>query len=578
MLRTKSRVRRDTFFRRTNKVLIDFEAESERLLSSNFDSIEPKADSNKKEYHLAKKHSEYLRRLESWSTQNIQKQGDNPALNAYHSALEKYSKTLSQLLNVRIRPGDASTLELQGYRKSLRTNLGLLRSKHNSLNEFYLTQPPVLRVLEKEVLWMFVGLLFLSFAWFCRGFVQHKKLLSPASLERLSTQRSLYDQAPRETASFLTQVHEKVSKNKSELQHKLDENENSLAQIRNFTNDVLRSMPVGLIVLGENDRIVRINAAAKQYFPELLKAKVGDTLTTFLNPELLLPVASNVPQNEGGESNSPSHVREFHGRFFNVLTERLRERDGTRGDDSLILIQDVSERERTKDRLVVSERMATMGRLGAQITHEIRNPLSSIGLNIDLLTDDVSELPVERREECQHILNAVQEEVLRLSEITEGYLRLARFRNTAEGDDRIDQLLADLYAFMQSDARSKGVRIELRLPAELPPRQHSKQRLRQAVMNLVRNGIEAAGKGGSVVLSASHRDKTIVIGVSDTGAGVPEELQERIFKPFFTTKDSGTGIGLSLTQEIVKEHGGQMKLANAPIGGALFEITLPLAG
>jgi two-component system, NtrC family, sensor kinase len=132
-------------------------------------------------------------------------------------------------------------------------------------------------------------------------------------------------------------------------------------------------------------------------------------------------------------------------------------------------------------------------------------------------------------------------------------------------------------AFVQGEAQREGRMLELNVEQGLPKVPYDPARLRQALLNLLRNAAEAAGHGGTVRLSAKRGGKLggVRIAVEDTGPGVPDDVKARLFEPFFTTKPSGTGLGLLLTAEIVKEHRGELSLETSPLGGAAFFLDLP---
>ena len=349
-----------------------------------------------------------------------------------------------------------------------------------------------------------------------------------------------------------------------------------LQALKALSDDVIRSVGIGIVLIDAEGLIERVNPAARSVFGvplvDLEKRPLEEMLEQ--NPELSAVLESRHEVLKGGES------REFKGlhlgeRLADVALVPIRDSEGTARDALLLLGEDVTLREQTREKLVESERLAAIGRLAAQITHEIRNPLSSVALNIELLGDDVEFLPDERQSEARSILKAVGTEVDRLTEITEGYLRYARLpaRKTIEGD--VGDLLADLCAFSQGEASKEGVMLELRVDDNLPKVPHDPPRLRQAFLNLLRNGMEAAGPGGTVRLCAQKASTGVLVRVEDSGEGVPENVRERLFEPFFTTKSEGTGLGLTLTKEIVADHRGILSLMETDLGGAAFEITLP---
>lgn len=354
-----------------------------------------------------------------------------------------------------------------------------------------------------------------------------------------------------------------------------------LLRLKQFSDDVIRSIRVGIVIVDSQGCIRGCNPAARSVLHLPLIDLEGRALQDL--PDLAEALAAVVGalatvQTSGTVRTFP--LQKLGERIVDIALVPIRDRAGASLPEVLLLGEDVTTRERTRERLVQSERLAAIGRLAAQITHEIRNPLSSIGLNIDLLGDDIPHLPLERRDEARSILEAVRGEVERLAGITEGYLRYARLPAPQRVAGDVGDLLADLCAFSQGEAERAGVMWELRVDELLPSVPHDPQRLRQALWNLLRNAAEAAGRGGTVCLRALRRPlgDGVELIVEDSGAGIPEEIRERLFEPFFTTKADGTGLGLTLTREIVHEHGGELWVEDSMLGGAAFHVRLPEAG
>lgn len=361
-------------------------------------------------------------------------------------------------------------------------------------------------------------------------------------------------------------------------EHTLATRNEELLRLKHFSDDVIRSIRIGIVILDQAGCVRSLNPAARSVLHLPLIDLEGRALAEI--PDLSAPLAEVLDalaevQEQGTLKSFPLlHLGE---RIVDVALVPIRDRAGASLSEVLLLGEDVTTRENTRERLLRSERLATIGRLAAQITHEIRNPLSSIGLNIELLEDDIPHLPEERRSEARAILAAVGNEVERLAQITEGYLRYARLPAPTPVAGDVGDLLADLCAFEQEEADRAGVMVELRIDEALPSVPHDPQRLRQALLNLLRNAKEAAGPGGTVRLSAFPHtiEGGVDIRIEDSGPGVSEEARNRLFEPFFTTKPKGTGLGLTLSKEIITEHGGGLSLSDSDLGGAAFEIRLP---
>ncbi|HEY0840014.1 MAG TPA: ATP-binding protein [Vulgatibacter sp.] len=226
-----------------------------------------------------------------------------------------------------------------------------------------------------------------------------------------------------------------------------------------------------------------------------------------------------------------------------------------------------------QEALMRAEKLATVGRMAAQITHEIRNPLSSIGLNAELLSE---ELPPDRAgDEARRLCSAIAAEVDRLAEITEEYLRYARLPTPALEKEDVAALVRDLVAFVGPELDAAKIRVEVDLPGDLPAEIDENQ-LRQALLNLVRNAREAMPEGGTLTISGNRTGEGgIALSIRDTGVGMEPRTLEHLFDPFFTTKRGGTGLGLSLTHQIVAQHRGVLRCESAPARGTTFTVLLP---
>jgi signal transduction histidine kinase len=229
----------------------------------------------------------------------------------------------------------------------------------------------------------------------------------------------------------------------------------------------------------------------------------------------------------------------------------------------------VEERERE---LVRSERLAAVGKMAAMITHEVRNPLSSIGLNTELLEDEV-----EGNQEARDLVRAIHREVDRLTAITEEYLTFARLPKPKLAPEAINPLVGAMAAFVRGDLAAKKVELKVDLAPGDPIAIIDAAQLRQCLINLVRNASEALGakESGTVTLRTRTSGDRIVIDVEDDGVGIPPDILPRLFDPFFSTKEGGSGLGLALTQQIVKDHGGDLSVHSTVGKGTTFTVSVP---
>jgi signal transduction histidine kinase len=226
--------------------------------------------------------------------------------------------------------------------------------------------------------------------------------------------------------------------------------------------------------------------------------------------------------------------------------------------------------------LLVAERMATVGRLSLKVAHEVRNPIAAIELNAELLLDIVRAHPGDDMDEAGGLVTAIRDQVNTLDALTEEYLAFARFPKPHFEEESVNHLIEELAAFVRPVATRQGLTIHVATDPAVPMMEIDRGLLRQAVHNLVKNGMEALSRGGALTIESRHEGDAVEILVSDTGNGISAEVAQRLFEPFFTTKPQGTGLGLSITRQIIEEHGGELGWRNGPSGGATFSVRLPV--
>jgi signal transduction histidine kinase len=233
------------------------------------------------------------------------------------------------------------------------------------------------------------------------------------------------------------------------------------------------------------------------------------------------------------------------------------------------VFQDCADLRTMEERLVQSERLATIGRFASQIAHEIRNPLSSITLNVELLEDEVD----GSNNEAKGLIRSVLKELDRLNDIVSEYLQFSRFPKPQLKRGHADAAIQELVSNFKAPV---NVRIEMKLMTSSPEVWLDDRLLRQVLENLVRNGVDAIEGQGFVKIETDVVDRFFVIRVKDTGRGIPPEIQARLFEPFFTTKAHGTGLGLATSQQIIFEHNGHLVVESQAGKGSTFSILLPL--
>jgi len=230
--------------------------------------------------------------------------------------------------------------------------------------------------------------------------------------------------------------------------------------------------------------------------------------------------------------------------------------------------------------LMRAEQLAAVGRISAQVAHEVRNPLSSIGLNVELLQDAFAHAsfpdPEEARE-ARELLAAVTREVDRLTDVTEQYLRMARPPHPSLQATDVAEVLTSVLDFSREELARAGVEVVRDFSPDTPPALADEGQLRQVCLNLLRNSREAMPEGGRLTITTRAHERQVEVAIQDTGRGMTQAVLARIFEPFFSTKEGGTGLGLAVTQQILKAHGGTLSCESEPGRGTTFLLRLPQA-
>jgi signal transduction histidine kinase len=234
-----------------------------------------------------------------------------------------------------------------------------------------------------------------------------------------------------------------------------------------------------------------------------------------------------------------------------------------------------SEKRDLARRAQVAERLAAVGTMTAGLSHEIRNPLNAAALQLVVLERRLRRLPPAEQPPLLDPLKLVRDEIARLEHLLQDFLKFARPRELRVRPLQLEPLVVAVTDLLASEAERRGVRLERALPGDLPRVQGEDEPLRQVLMNLALNALEATPRGGLVRIVAQARPDEVWMAVDDSGPGIDPGVRQRMFEPFFTTKASGSGLGLPIVHAIVTQHGGAVGADESPLGGARFWFTLP---
>jgi signal transduction histidine kinase len=222
------------------------------------------------------------------------------------------------------------------------------------------------------------------------------------------------------------------------------------------------------------------------------------------------------------------------------------------------------------------ERLSALGNLAAAVAHEVRNPLNAISMGLQRLKVEFQ--PTDAQEQYSRLTELMLGEAQRINSIVEQFLSLARPIEINAEALPLPEVLKELAALQDSEAKRSKVQIRVVAAPNLPALKADPDLLTQVLLNLMLNGLQAMPDGGTLTLEAKTSNGNFLIAVTDTGTGITAENQRRIFEPYFTTKAKGSGLGLAISRRIIEAHGGTITVSNQAGGGCRFEISLPLNG
>lgn len=345
----------------------------------------------------------------------------------------------------------------------------------------------------------------------------------------------------------------------------------SLNRIKAFSDHLVENVPIGLLTVDPRERVSSYNQVAKDILRlsenQTLMEPAVDVLPTGLWQEMI------ASENENGAVDQEIDVTFDDGTVI-PLEIRAGGLQGENGDDlgSVLLFKDLSEVRSLRKEVARSQRLATVGRLAAGVAHEIRNPLSSIKGFATYFKERYQDVA-----EDLHIADIMIKEVDRLNRVVGQLLAFAKPVRVTPGKVSINQFITDSLKLVERQSAEKGISVNSELLPTDQPIILDTDKIRQVLLNLYLNAIESMANGGhlTVRLAEAQRNGGITIQVVDTGIGIQGEDLSHIFDPYFTTKSSGTGIGLAVAHNIIKAHGGRVHVESEPGSGTQFTVFLP---
>jgi signal transduction histidine kinase len=373
-----------------------------------------------------------------------------------------------------------------------------------------------------------------------------------------------------------------------------------LAQEKGFLETVFNAIQEGIIVTDSKGRITYLNDAACDLFGLVASDAIGKRLD-----ERVRGLDWESLTQSGGPVSRDMEVFYPENRFINfyIVPLMIEHRDAGAvpgvADSGLsnqttrsglggvtdpgyservghaMILRDITESRRTAQQTIESERLNALTLLAAGVAHEIGNPLNSLHIHLQLMERKVHELNDDAKAELQESIDVARSEIARLDSIITQFLRAIRPSPPQLHPENVNAIVEEAVRFFTPEIHDRDVVVEQELRSDLPLLQIDRDQMKQALYNVIKNSLEAIKHRGTLRIRTDVDDTHVLIRFVDTGSGMSAENLGRVFEPYFTTKPSGTGLGLLIVRRIVREHGGELSIESSEGKGMTLTIRLP---
>jgi PAS domain S-box-containing protein len=362
--------------------------------------------------------------------------------------------------------------------------------------------------------------------------------------------------------------------------------ERELKEANEFLMNLIEDSVDGIIVTNMNGDILIFNKGAEDILGYKAEEVVGKmNIRSIYAPGVAKEVMEKLKSPEHGGAGKLVSFPIFHRRKDGEMIEGDLSASliyDEHGNEiaSIGIFKDLRERlrierelQKMREVLLQSEKLAAMGRLTSQIAHELNNPIFGIMNTLELLK---TEIPPESKR--RRILELSLSEIQRLSEMLRNMLSFSKPEEEARKQVNLNELVEGILLMMERQMRESNIKVETDFDQGVPSVMASTNQMRQVMLNMFKNAKEAMPNGGTLTVRTLKEDQNVLVHIQDTGVGIPEEIRNKIFEAFFTTKQKvkGVGLGLSVCYGIIKDHGGEIKVESEEGKGTTFMISLPI--
>ena len=337
---------------------------------------------------------------------------------------------------------------------------------------------------------------------------------------------------------------------------------------------VLESMTAGVVVTDRQHHILLLNKSSERMIPlvqgDLLEKTVWETIN---DKEIAEFIKDKLRNQEKASYREFTLAYGFSKTLLLSIMPLVRE---GRIQGNLIHIEDITERRSEEARLRRAENLAALTTLTAGVAHEIKNPLASIGIHLQLIKKEMNGKRTIEAKKINQYLSIIKEEVDRLNKIVVDFLFTVRPMDTKLEINDLNQVIRELLDFLKYELAAEGINVELKLSEHIPRMCLDEKYMKQALLNIIKNAISAMPDGGTLTIETRQKGGDLLLRITDTGFGIPNEIMDKIFEPYFTTREFGSGLGLTLVYKIVKEHLGDISISSREGEGAAVSLSFPI--
>jgi two-component system, NtrC family, sensor kinase len=362
-----------------------------------------------------------------------------------------------------------------------------------------------------------------------------------------------------------------VALDNAQLYTSLEQKALEIARLKDFSENIVESLNVGVLAVDLGGIVESWNTRMEQLFGVQRQDAVGHQLRALLPQELASEIATRADEEQ--ITGFYKHRLHHQGKYLtlNVSITPLVSKSGDR-IGRLLLFDDVTQRERMEEQMSQTEKLTSLGLLAAGVAHEVNTPLAVISNYIQMLARQMPE-----GDPRQGIIDKIVKQTFRASEIVNNLLNFSRTSATEVADIDVNRVVEETLSLVAHPLKTSQIQVVKQLGETLPAVRGSANKLQQVFLNLFLNARDAMPSGGMLEVRTSAHNGSVEVEVADTGAGIPREHIHRIFDPFFTTKANGrgTGLGLSVSYGIIKEHAGKIDVRSTPGKGTSFHVEFP---